>query len=346
MPDAGPLGPLFKHLLGRPASCAYRIGLDRRNARFDRGQGVTRFDQPVISVGNLSVGGTGKTPMVESIIRLVQSKGHSPCIAMRGYRSRDGASDEADAYRAAFPDLPIVARPDRASGLSELMASSAGTDIDTIVLDDGFQHRQIARDLDLVLIDATRSPFDDHLLPMGWLREMPSALSRADHVAITRADQTSPESLARLHELVEKHHGSTPIATCRHAWNQLHSNEGSNTQPVASLQGQPVLLACAIGNPEALLAQCEQNNIEVVEHIFLRDHDPYAPRSIDRISAAAKFAKATAILTTQKDWTKLSRVPADTWPVPVFRPDLGIRFIDGESAFQAAIQRVCCNSEK
>ncbi len=151
---------------------------------------------------NLSVGGTGKTPMVMHVLRVLLERGYRPCVAMRGYsKSKDGAADETDAYRRAFPEVPIMAQPDRIAGLRSLLERTpAEKQFDRVVLDDGFQHRQIARDLDVVLIDATpgRSVFADRLLPAGWLRERVGSLARASAVVLTHAELASREHIDAL----------------------------------------------------------------------------------------------------------------------------------------------------
>src|SRR5881394_190373 len=145
----GPLGPV--------AAAVYGAAISLRNRRFDRGKGVVTFDRPVVSVGNLSVGGTGKTPMVLHLARVLTEAGHRPCVAMRGYGAADGQkADEAREYHRAIRNLPVVAQPDRTLGLIELFGTEHGSEVDCVILDDGFQHRQIARQYDIVLIDATR----------------------------------------------------------------------------------------------------------------------------------------------------------------------------------------------
>jgi len=337
MADAGPLGPLFKFTLGPCLRRIYRVGLARKNARFDDGQGVTRFDRPVISVGNLSVGGTGKTPMVETIVRLLRESGHTPCIAMRGYKSKSGQSDEAESYRAALPDIPIIAQPDRTAGLKKLLATSEGNAIDAIILDDGFQHRQIARDLDIVLIDATRSPFDDHLLPMGWLREPPGSLARANAVIVTHADQVTPDARERLTSQIIDAHNRAPLAFTSHAWRDIQSSENDTPEPVESLTGLRVLLVCAIGNPQAFLDQAQRLGVEIVESIFLKDHDPYSMGTVARIHKSLATLDVAAILVTGKDWAKLSTLEQPSWPIPVLHPQLEIEFSSGQAAFKAAL---------
>lgn len=338
MHDAGPLGPLFKPVLGPPAAALYARAIARINARYDRGVGVVTLDRTVISVGNLSVGGTGKTPLVAHIARLLRDDGRTPCIAMRGYRSARAGSDEADAYRLALPDIALVVQPDRAAGLAQLFATDQGRAIDTVILDDGFQHRRINRDLDLVLIDATSSPFQDRLLPMGWLREPPAALARAHAVVVTRADQIPADALDQLSRQINEHHGRPPLALTRHAWRSIRSSRQSEPLPVDSIQGLRVLLVCAIANPRALLAQAQQLGLDIADHLFLRDHDPFAARTINRIVAAARRCSPDAILVTEKDWAKLKRVPDHRWPVPVLRPELAIEFITGGDAFNARIR--------
>jgi hypothetical protein len=201
-PPPGPLPAPLRPLAG-PLSALYRAGLEHKSGAFDAGHGVITIDRPVISVGNLSVGGTGKTPMTSWIVRTLIDAGHTPAIAMRGYRSKNGVSDEADAYARALPGTPVVAQPDRLEGLFRLFADDEGRAVDVVVLDDGFQHRRIARQLDLVLIDATRDPFRDRLLPAGWLREGPAALVRASGVVLTHADRAQ-HVRARLVETLHR----------------------------------------------------------------------------------------------------------------------------------------------
>ena len=204
-PTSAPLDnpPLVPGRPGRALALAYGCIIDRRNARYDARQGVVTLDRPVVSVGNLSVGGTGKTPMVAALARALLDGGRNPCIAMRGYASNrrsDGLSDEAAEYQRELPGVPIVARADRLLGLIHLFAAEEGERVDTVLLDDGFQHRRIARQVDIVLLDASRNPFTDRLLPAGWLREPVGSLARATHVVITHAelaDERTVGSIAR-----------------------------------------------------------------------------------------------------------------------------------------------------
>ncbi len=323
MTEHGPL-PAILRPLSLPAERVYRWVIGRRNEAFQARRGVVELDRPVISVGNLSVGGTGKTPMVLLLLRMLRARGAWPCVAMRGYAQQRGLSDEASEYRVAFPDLPMVVQANRIEGLLSLFASEQGARADCVVLDDGFQHRQIARQLDIVLIDATRDPFADRLLPAGWMREPVENLQRAHAVVLTHAEVVEPRHLdslrARLERVVR---AGTPILTASHEWASLaiSSARTSALETPEWLRSRRPLACCAIGNPGAFLAQARRHT-QVTAQVVLRDHDPYGPTTVRRIREMLASRNADTLLVTRKDWTKLSRFE---WPVPVAVPNLEFR---------------------
>jgi tetraacyldisaccharide 4'-kinase len=331
---------------GRLVEPLYAAAISRRNAQFDAGRGVTRLEVPVISVGNLTVGGTGKTPMVMHIVGVLLRAGRSPCIAMRGYRgSKLGGSDEADMYRRALPRVPVVAQTDRIAGIQNVMQAVDPTraPIDCVVLDDGFQHRRIARDLDIVLVDASRPIERDRLLPAGWLREPVRNLKRASAVVITHAEQVNPAGLSSLESSIEREHGQRPIAITRHMWTGVVQGEGDQPRrPLDALLGRRVIACCAIGNPDAFLRSLENNcpfdgKNGVVGRLILPDHDAFASETLERLIALAKSQRADAIVVTDKDWSKLRRVPQERWPCPVLRPVLELSFDRGAGEFEARV---------
>ncbi|USN99013.1 MAG: tetraacyldisaccharide 4'-kinase [Phycisphaeraceae bacterium] len=319
--------------IARVGESVYRAELARRSRRFDAGCGVVTIDRPVISVGNLSVGGTGKTPMVSLIVRWLLDAGLRPVIAMRGYAARAGLSDEAAEYGARFgDDAPVVAQPDRLEGLLRLFAGEAGRGVNVVVLDDGFQHRRIARAFDLVLIDASRDPFLDRCLPAGWLREPVEALSRASAVVLTHTELTSRGNLDLLGKRVASRTGRGPIAEAEHAWKGL-LDAGGVERPVTWLRGKRVAVVCAIGHPDAFTRAVERaTGVPPAHELVLRDHDPYRPTIIDRIVTMA--SGCDAIVTTEKDWVKLARAPGNRWPCPVIRPTLELRLARGGEALR------------
>ncbi|MEO1584848.1 MAG: tetraacyldisaccharide 4'-kinase [Planctomycetota bacterium] len=332
------MNPLARAIL-TPFAGLYRSQIDRRNRAFDRGEGVVTFDRPVISIGNLSVGGTGKTPMVARVIETLRREGFDPCIAMRGYGAKSspsGRSDEADEYAQRFDDLPIVAQPNRTEGLIELFGTERGAKTDCVVLDDGFQHRRIARVLDVVLIDATRSPFDDELLPLGRLRETPASLARAQAIVVTHTERAADADLNTMTRSIGEWAADATLSTAEHTWASL-AVDGVE-QPVSWLAGKRVLPVCAIGNPGPFLAQVGAAAGSLVDPIVLRDHDPYRGRTIARIRRAADDAHA--IVTTAKDWVKLGAAAggapgasgSDAWPCPIAVPGLAMRLVSGGDA--------------
>ncbi|MCC5787828.1 MAG: tetraacyldisaccharide 4'-kinase [Phycisphaerales bacterium] len=315
--------------VGRLAARVYSREIGRRNRRYDAGAGVTKLDVPVISVGNLSVGGTGKTPMVAWIVRTLLEAGRSPCIAMRGYKKGKGQSDEELVYRRTLEGVPVVAQPDRLAGLRELFQTEAGRRVNVVVLDDGFQHRKIARDLDLVLVDSTSSPFEDALLPSGWLREPVESLKRAHGVVLTHAESVTPMRLEELELQVEAAHGRSPVARAAHAWDGMDVRmEGREVpRPVGWLKRKKALVVCAIGRPEPFVRQVEGAiGGPAAGKLVLRDHDPYKQDTREQIASEVGKAEADVIVTTEKDWAKLG---STQWAVPVVRPRLVMRIEQG-----------------
>lgn len=337
----GPV-PWLPTPLATLASRLYLHELNRRNRNFDAGKGVTALDIPIISIGNLSVGGTGKTPLVEHIARTLAASGARPAIAMRGYRASDGLSDEAREYQLALPGVPTLVNPDRIAAIrAEQLARTARNEppLTCILLDDGFQHRKLARTLDIVLIDATRSPFNDHPLPHGWLREPLTSLRRAHAIIITRAD-LDPDATATIAQQVSSVAPGLPIATIAYEWSALDiTHETDNhTEPLDWLKGKRLLPCAAIGNPNAFLRQISSHaDSPLLQSLFIRDHDRYAPRTIDSLITMARASNADAIITTRKDWTKLSRVDPARWPCAVVRPLVQIRWLAGGDTLHGLI---------
>ena len=330
------------------AGPAYAGVIAARNRRFDTGKGVITLDRPVISVGNLSTGGTGKTPVTMHVLRTLREANFKPCVAMRGYgapRGKGLEADEAREYRDAFPDLPIVAQPNRIEGLIKLLGSPEGESCNVIVLDDGFQHRQLARQLDIVLIDASRDFAGERLLPAGNLREGFESLSRAHALVLTHVDREHEPHAELLERRALELNPRLVVARCRHVWGDLVDAEG-RVVPAQSLRRKPVAAACAIGKPEAFLSQAQKVVAgPLAGSLVLTDHDPYELATVQRLLAMLRECRADAVLVTQKDWSKLSRVlrPSD-WPCPVLRPRLSVEFTSNGGALGELILRTANTS--
>ncbi len=332
----GPLPDALRPLTV-PASWVYGLAVSARNRRYDRGAGVLRVPLPVVSVGNVTAGGTGKTPMVAWICGCLAKRGRRPIVAMRGYGARAGApSDEQFEYTERLPGVPIVAGADRAAALRGYLAQGGAGDC--VVLDDGFQHRGLHRDLDLVLIDATRSTMRDRLLPVGWLREPLSSLRRASAVIVTRAEGVD-EALAAD---VERHHGRPPSAWTRHAWTELSvfepADPAGHHADVQWLRGRRVVTMLGVGNPVAIIAQLERAGAEVLVNVPVRDHQRYGAAQL--ATAARLCADADALVTTGKDWAKLRGLIGDQrCPVPIVVPRVVIEVFDGRQALEELISK-------
>ena len=327
-----------------PLSWLYSIGINRRNRGFDRGQGVTKIDRPVISIGNLSTGGTGKTPMVHLIVRMLLDAGKKPVIAMRGYGAKPGQKgDEQLEHEQALPGIPVVAQPDRLEGLRQLFSTDEGGMIDCVVLDDGFQHRKIARDLDIVLIDATRPPDRDALLPRGHLREPIDSLRRAHVVVLTHCELTEESELTRLRGMIAEHAPGVTVLTARHVWGVMHSyirNDGvwdSSSVPVSDLSRQVVQCVCGIGNSDAFVRMVVASDMKIDRRIVLSDHEPLNDKLLRELTGRSGHSQIAPIIMTRKDWVKAKSLPG--WPsgAHVYVPELTME-IDDVHTLKSAVQ--------
>jgi len=322
--------------LGRLSEVAYLGVVRRRNRAFDAGRRVERLPVPVISVGNLSVGGTGKTPIVMAIVQQLIASERQPAIAMRGYRASDEeGSDEQREYLDRFPDTPIVARPDRIVGLRALLGERS--EIDCVVLDDGFQHRFIARELDIVLLDASRDPLADRCLPAGWLREPLDSLRRAHMVIVTHCERVTPDEVDRIEQAVRRLKPDLLVARARHVWTGVEHDGG--VERAQWLRGKQVIAASAVGNNEAFVAGARDAGAEVVGAVLRRDHHRWGAADLEAIRRLAeRNAPVDGVLTTRKDWVKMRRAEAEL-PCPVLRTVLEVEFDTGAEALRSAVMR-------
>lgn len=320
-------------VIGRLLERAYRFEVARRHRAFDAGVGVRDVGVPVISIGNMSVGGTGKTPMVRTVARWLSEAGHRPAIALRGYKAKRGVSDEAAEYARELPGVPIAVGGDRFAAIGSLRDRLGGEAFDCIVLDDGFQHRRLTRALDVVLLDATRWPLRDRCLPAGWLREPVEGLARAQVAVITRADRARGKAgWEGLAAELRSWFGHLHIAACVHRWDGFAVGPGAGrVEPVEWLRGRAVVIACGIGNPGAFVGQAIAAGPVVREIVRKGDHHDWSARDARRLSAELERAGGDAVLlTTGKDWVKLDGVADGSLRERVVLPRLSLRFLMGE----------------
>jgi len=316
---------------------AEQIGLRRR----------TRLAVPVISTGNLSVGGTGKTPMVQLAARHFQQQGRSVAILSRGYRGArelgeaavsdtsgrvllgaDEAGDEAALLARTLPGVPVIAGKDRRrSGRIALDRFNS----DLLLLDDGLQYWQLARDLDIVLVDA-KKPFDNgYPLPRGLLREPKRNIRRAGVILVTRSDRISSEEKMALREELTRLAPGVPVFFARHRAAGWHAA----TPGGEGIQPEECLAVCAIAQPESFLQAAEQAGITVVGSLVFEDHARYGQAEKDQIAGKIKECGAHCILTTEKDAVKM---PPNFLDVPIFTLRTEIE-IEDEQGFWPIVER-------
>src|SRR5439155_5563291 len=223
-------------------------------------------------------------------------------ILSRGYGNSHGRNDEALVLEENLPDVPHLQQTDRAT-----LAQTAVTELESevLVLDDGFQHRRLRRDLDIVLIDATNPWGHGHLLPRGLLRESPRGLRRAGVVVLTRCDQVGDAERGRLREAVARLAPGAPVAETTHRPVDL-SNGARVAAPLGRLRGRPAAAFCGVGNPEAFRRTLHDLGADVVAFRTFPDHHAYARADVDDLRGwARRQATDCVVVTTQKDLVKL-----------------------------------------
>jgi tetraacyldisaccharide 4'-kinase len=307
-----------------------------RNALFDRGwKRSVRAEVPVVSVGNLTLGGTGKTPCVEYVARFFRQLERRVALLSRGYGSEHGPNDEALVLEENLPDVPHLQGADRVA-----LARTAVEELESevLVLDDGFQHRRLARDLDLVLVDATQPWGHGHLFPRGLLREPRSSLRRAHLVLLTRCDQVSASDRGRLREEIARHAAGVPLVETTHRpieW----VNAERTPAALDCIAGRPTAAFCGIGNPQAFRHTLHALGIAAEALRTYPDHHAYKRADVEELRAwAGQQARDAVIVTTQKDLVKLRLIQLagrELWALRI-----GLHVEAGEDVLQQRLRSV------
>jgi tetraacyldisaccharide 4'-kinase len=282
-----------------PYSAAVRV----RNLLFHRGWlHSTKMAVPVVSVGNLTVGGTGKTPCVEYVARFYRALDWRVAILSRGYGSAAGRNDEALVLEENLPDVPHLQGADRVQ-LAQTALEELESEI--LLLDDGFQHRRLRRDLDIVLIDATVPWGYGYLLPRGLLREPPSSLRRASVIALSHGDQVEADERRRLKEQIQAIAPGIDVIEARHRPLEL-VNSDRTTAELEMLRNKPIAGFCGLGNPEAFRRTLADLGANIAAFRAYPDHHAYSRADVDELDAWGRnLPRDTVLVTTQKDLVKL-----------------------------------------
>lgn len=310
--------------LAQGASRLYGLGVGARNLRYDLCPRAShKLPAPVVGVGNLGVGGTGKTPLVMAVVKALGRLGLPCAVISRGYGGSaqaqggvtwvslgqgplvgaDQAGDEP-VLLARRLGVPVAVGADRLA-VGRAMLARCGPRV--LVGDDLFQHRRLRRDLDLLALDAAQPLGNGRLLPAGPLREAPQGLRRAQAVVLTRADD--PEALARTRAWLRDFWGPGPVLACRHRLAGLDDSQGRALAP-ERWQGAKVLAFCGLGKPQGFAASLRGLGLELTGFESFGDHHAYTPAELEALLAQARSLGAAALLTSEKDQ---ARLPA-AWP--------------------------------
>jgi tetraacyldisaccharide 4'-kinase len=317
-----PLGRLYG------AIGSLRVSMYRRGVFSTYRAGV-----PVVSVGNLAVGGTGKTPMVDHLVKYLRARGRKVAVVSRGYRGRvrdvgvvsagsgpllepEICGDEPVLLARRNPGAVVLVAPRRAEGVRQAVERFGA---DLVVLDDGFQHLAVNRDLDIVLLDARRPLGNGLVLPAGVLREFPSALRRGDLLVLTRS---------RGDEMFEP--SPAPVLRCRHALSDETVSLDGEILPLAELSGKRGVAFAGIADPEGFFTALEESGLSLQGTVALPDHVAYDADILRRLEELCR--DADFLVTTEKDGVKLR---ADDFSLPCYQVPLKLEFFDSEALERA-----------
>ncbi len=319
-------------------SCAewpYRFGVAAKNLAFDCGMREPfEVSIPVISVGNLTTGGTGKTPVVAFLANWFRDAGVRVGLLSRGYKSLDSqANDEKLVLDQLCPGVPHWLNPNRIASAKQAVAEGC----ELLILDDAFQHRRLHRDWDIVLVDATNPWGFGHCLPRGLLREPIHSMARANFVMVTRADLVSVDELTAIRtELVRHDHvGSVAELSFRPT---VLSNSANESQPLSRVVGQRCLGFCGIGNPESFQQTLKQLGVNLVAWESFPDHHHYDAADLARLTDLAEKTSAEVLLTTQKDLVKLRTTNLSGRPV--WSLQIGAEVVRGGPFLEQSLFRI------
>ncbi|HEX3727273.1 MAG TPA: tetraacyldisaccharide 4'-kinase [Pirellulales bacterium] len=335
------LGAAIARAALRACEWPYTVAVGRRNRRFDRGaSAIMRVAVPVISVGNITLGGTGKTPTVEWLARWFAEHGVRVALVSRGYGSSHGQpNDEALELAEKLPGVPHVMDARRVRGA---LAAIEQHDCQLILLDDAFQHRHLARDLDIVLIDASEPFGYGHVFPRGMLREPLAGLARADLMLLTRSQLVAADSRADIRREVARHAPTASWAEADYAARDLRSPTGGR-QDLAALAGQPIAAFCGIGNPASFRQSLEACDYRIVAMRELPDHFAYQGRDIIELADWAVRNHAASVVCTRKDLVKIGT----RWPIcpPLWALSSQLQITTGLPELEARLLRLAARAK-
>jgi tetraacyldisaccharide 4'-kinase len=318
-----------------PFSFLFRLAVYLRNLLYDHNLlPIVKLNVPVISVGNLTVGGTGKTPAVEYLARLLLANGRLPAIITRGYgrktpgsvvvadgqricASLEASGDEAMQLARRLKRAVVMADESKARGAR---LASETFNVDVVIVDDGFQHRKLQRDFDIVLIEAPSFFLNRWLLPAGPFREPLSALQRADAVILTNTDSAISSDVETVGALVRQQNREALLRRAVLRPSHFENLSSSERLPLSAVHGRRIFAACGIARPARFFDELRNLGAFVVGTAEFPDHYSFTSRNIADLFARAQTAQAETIIITEKDAQKwMSLFDAGVLPVLMLR---------------------------
>ncbi len=334
---------MFKELILTILSALYSFAILLRNRLFDWGVLKSKeYDVPIICIGNITVGGTGKTPMTEMIVSYM-SKNHRIAVLSRGYKRRTkgyieveedshyrDVGDEPLQIKLKFPECVMVVCEDRAMAIDTILEKHP--EVNLIIMDDGFQHRYVTPKVSVIMVDATRPPHEDHMMPLGRLRDSIDSLHRAHYFIVTKC----PENMTPLDRMLLNNQLKTI------AYQEIYYTRLESFKPTAIFAegvGREVRPNCevialsGIGNPTPFISSLE-SNYRLVDSIIYDDHHIYKVKDMSHIVDVLAAHPNAVIITTEKDAVKMSRsqkIPLEIRE-RIFYIPINISFIDDSTA--------------
>lgn len=302
-----------------PLSAVYRMALSGRRLLYKSGIKKTKkVPVKVISIGNLTLGGTGKTPAVIAAALEAKKQGFKPCVLTRGYKGKTKgqcltdkdflkvhqAGDETVLMAHSLEDIPVVKGKNRFLAGVYALGKLGPDAINIFILDDGFQHRGLYRDVDVLLIDASNPFGNEKLFPEGILREPLNSIKRADIVVITKADMVSKESIKMITQKIKHYNSKAPVYTAQHKPTVI-LNVSGETRSLDELNNKRIYAFAGIANPSYFQALLKSQGADIVKFKTFRDHHNYNQRDINKIK---KDAAGLEVITTEKDLVKLKEL--------------------------------------
>ena len=286
---------------------------------------VYHADKPVISIGNITVGGVGKTPLVICLAHIVKHKGLKPVVLTRGYGSKDGVNDEVRMFQEILPDVPVMVGANRKLSIEK--ALKAGP-VDMFIADDAFSYWPLKRDLDILAIDATNPFGNGHMLPRGILREEISALKRADFFVLTKTEQV--KDTQELYQKIRQIKPGAVILESQHVPVNFQNVFTDRSQALYELRDKRVVVFCAIGEPLSFERSLKLLGIEVVKCFNFTDHHNYSEQDIKQVTDFAVAQNINILMTTHKDAVKITSSKNLFKELTVLKLNIDLKITQGE----------------